>query len=675
MPQTTTTVMRQQQEEDEAEEVDEGFILLPREDDRTTTPPLPHDNGGHGLELLDLNEECLLQVLSHLPSERDLVRVSLVCSMLARLAEDPSLWKVLFQRRWPLLFSRNAPSFSSFSSLHPQSQEEGEEREEEEDNGGQEADDKPQQPQQRKAAEGKEDHKTDWKARYKRCASRYLRGRVFNRNPVMGIKELVQEGYLDTPQAVAQYLYSNERLDKSKVGLYLGYHFPSISHIDSMHSGGNHWTREDELRVLPEYVKIFDKELRTNDCIDVALRHFLSKFMLTGEAQQISRILETFSARWFAVNPSHPCADVDAAYILCYAVVLLNVDLHNDLVQQKMRFREFVRALSGSNAGQDFPLAYLAGIYKRILEHQFKLGQSELGPMDKEGWLYWKQDGWLSSWVWPWYRVWCSFELQQDDHTSSTSSSSSLSLETARRNDEQQFSSSLRSHLSKKTKRKVDLVMHFDKNKSEFCARISSIQDYRSFITEEKEHQYINNTTNNHSNTTENNGIHDSGKVRSYHSFLLVKESEEEEDDEDEETKRINATGCVMPSISLLSSSSPSSSSPDSNVSQKKVTTSHVFCAESEELREVWMGVFDAIRREKEEAKRRVTTAKEKKKEETEEEKRQKWVEYYEAYSLPSSSSSSSALLRRPSVFSLGEASTEQQKAEDQATQEKEDQH
>jgi brefeldin A-resistance guanine nucleotide exchange factor 1 len=80
-----------------------------------------------------------------------------------------------------------------------------------------------------------------------------------------------------------------------------------------------------------------------------AMRELLETFRLPGEAQQISRITETFAEIYFASKPGflffstleynrsrHLPAEIksqDAVYVLAYSVIMLNTDLHNPQVR------------------------------------------------------------------------------------------------------------------------------------------------------------------------------------------------------------------------------------------------------------------------------------------------------------------------------------------------------
>ena len=86
-------------------------------------------------------------------------------------------------------------------------------------------------------------------------------------------------------EAVATWLMSAKGLSKRKVGEYLG----GIDPFQQM--------------VLDAFMRHPDNNF-TGMALDEALRALLVKFRLPGEAQQISRVLESFGARLHGCNPS-----------------------------------------------------------------------------------------------------------------------------------------------------------------------------------------------------------------------------------------------------------------------------------------------------------------------------------------------------------------------------------
>ena len=99
-----------------------------------------------------------------------------------------------------------------------------------------------------------------------------------------------------TPLSVAVFLYQTKGLDKALVGDYLAE--PPDSHPFNT-------------RVRNVYVTLFDFKGMT---FDGALRLFLSKFRLPGEAQKIDRLLEAFADRLYAAY--HPDDEAAAAAVV-----------------------------------------------------------------------------------------------------------------------------------------------------------------------------------------------------------------------------------------------------------------------------------------------------------------------------------------------------------------------
>ncbi|DAZ95197.1 TPA: hypothetical protein N0F65_013042 [Lagenidium giganteum] len=172
----------------------------------------------------------------------------------------------------------------------------------------------------------------------------------FNSNPILGISYLVQHGHVNkgTPADIARFLHEHsDQLDKKMVGDYLG-------------SACN-------APVLQEYVNAMEFQ---GVAIDAAIRRFLGDLRLPDESQKIDRILEKFGER-FAVT----CAsNAEAAFMLAFAVVLLQTDLHSPRVAEavKMSKTQFVlitRDIDDAAFSED----YLGGIYDRIKETPLSL--------------------------------------------------------------------------------------------------------------------------------------------------------------------------------------------------------------------------------------------------------------------------------------------------------------
>ena len=111
--------------------------------------------------------------------------------------------------------------------------------------------------------------------------------------------------------------------------------------------------------------------------LDEALRAFLQSFRLPGEAQKIDRMMEAFAKAFHAVNPA-PFANADAAYVLSFAIIMLNTDAHSKQVVNKMTLEQFVSNNRGINNGENIPRPYLEHVYASITGNEIRmLGGSE----------------------------------------------------------------------------------------------------------------------------------------------------------------------------------------------------------------------------------------------------------------------------------------------------------
>ncbi|CAL1569300.1 unnamed protein product [Knipowitschia caucasica] len=111
-----------------------------------------------------------------------------------------------------------------------------------------------------------------------------------------------------------------------------------------------------------EYLKHFDFRGQT---LDEALRSFLSVVVLIGESQERERVLNHFSNRYHCCNQG--CFHCSGCVLaLTCAVMLLNTDLHGQLVGKSMSSSKFVSNLDGMNEGENFNKDLLKSLYNSI---------------------------------------------------------------------------------------------------------------------------------------------------------------------------------------------------------------------------------------------------------------------------------------------------------------------
>nr|BAC79659.1 putative guanine nucleotide-exchange protein GEP2 [Oryza sativa Japonica Group]BAD30105.1 putative guanine nucleotide-exchange protein GEP2 [Oryza sativa Japonica Group] len=174
----------------------------------------------------------------------------------------------------------------------------------------------------------------------------------FNRKPARGIEYLLLNKLIENnATSVAHFLKSNSSLDKAMIGEYLGQH------------------EEFPLAVMHAYV---DSMKFSGLKFDAAIREFLKGFRLPGEAQKIDRIMEKFAERYCADNPGL-FKNADTAYVLAYAVIMLNTDAHNPMVWPKMSKSDFVRMNTASDAEECAPKELLEEIYDSIVQEEIKM--------------------------------------------------------------------------------------------------------------------------------------------------------------------------------------------------------------------------------------------------------------------------------------------------------------
>ena len=133
--------------------------------------------------------------------------------------------------------------------------------------------------------------------------------------------------------------------------------------------------------------------------LDNAMRHFLTAagFRLPGEAQKIDRIISTFAQCYWADNQGDilrcPFQDEDMVYLVAFAVIMLNTDLHRANIPssgskksgglKKMTKQQFIHNLRGVNKDKQHQQhqmqlealsdTYMASIYDSIASMPIEL--------------------------------------------------------------------------------------------------------------------------------------------------------------------------------------------------------------------------------------------------------------------------------------------------------------
>ncbi|KAF4550226.1 Protein transport protein SEC7-like protein [Elsinoe fawcettii] len=177
--------------------------------------------------------------------------------------------------------------------------------------------------------------------------------RQFNFKPKRGIKSLIQGGFIpsDSPHDIAQFMLTNEKVNKKSLGEFLG--------------EGD----AENIAIMHEFVDQMD--FTKTRFVD-ALRKFLQTFRLPGEAQKIDRLMLKFAERYTSGNPN-AFANADTAYVLAYSVIMLNTDQHSSNVKKRMTPEDFIKNNRGINDNADLPEEYLKGIFEEIASNEIVL--------------------------------------------------------------------------------------------------------------------------------------------------------------------------------------------------------------------------------------------------------------------------------------------------------------
>ena len=227
---------------------------------------------------------------------------------------------------------------------------------------------------------------------------------LFNTKSSTGIQFLVSSGIIAepvTPRSIASFLRNGlvVGLDKKEVGVYLG----ELGKPAVAGKSPKVWERDwFHKEVLQEFCSLFHFDRQS--LLD-GLRMFLAAFRLPGEAQQISRIVQSFAdscgnlceeSKKGALNifSDDPKRASDVAFLLAFSIIMLNTDQHNDNIKEDRRMKksDFVKYNTDygkdiTDPGKELPREYLEAIYDSIREEEIKTeGEGADGSMTVERW-------------------------------------------------------------------------------------------------------------------------------------------------------------------------------------------------------------------------------------------------------------------------------------------------
>lgn len=175
------------------------------------------------------------------------------------------------------------------------------------------------------------------------------------------MKHLTTSGVVrDSPHDIAAFLLNGKGLSLSQIGNFITDLRKPLS-----------------MAVLEEFMKQIDF---TSLPFEQALRHFISKLRLPGEAQKIDKLMEAFAERYCECNPGTISDTQDTIYVLAFSVIILQTDLHNPQIKlhRKMDLESFIQNNRGIDNGNDLERSLLEAIYEGVKKEPIISGRDHL---------------------------------------------------------------------------------------------------------------------------------------------------------------------------------------------------------------------------------------------------------------------------------------------------------
>ena len=239
----------------------------------------------------------------------------------------------------------------------------------------------------------------------------------FNQKPKLGIQHLLQselkKSYLSNNNNNninnnndTNTTSNNEKDDDTiNINIIVEFLHKHASHLNRT-LVGEYISEPDEFssKVLMAFIEYLDFEDME---FDNALRTFLSKFRLPGEAQKIDRIMEKFAHHYYEQNEKNNIFPTeDQAYLLAFSLIMLNTDLHNPSIKHKMTSEQFVKNNTDTGLEHDLDPEFLAKMYNCIKEKEIKMENEDTAFGNsvavKMGWMT-KQGGRIKTWKKRWF--------------------------------------------------------------------------------------------------------------------------------------------------------------------------------------------------------------------------------------------------------------------------------
>lgn len=187
----------------------------------------------------------------------------------------------------------------------------------------------------------------NWRKEFtRRFLTRVLETQQFNKNPsiIPGLLD-TQFSATFTKERYILDLIQDSNVTRESRGIYL--------------------CRSDKMatKVRAEYFNTFDFHGKTVLHVLAILLFFVQ---LPAQASVLSVFVQPLADRYLICNPDSVFKNRDAVEILAFGILMLNTDLHNSAVKDKMTLAQFIHNLAGINGDEDLPHAMLVDIYRGI---------------------------------------------------------------------------------------------------------------------------------------------------------------------------------------------------------------------------------------------------------------------------------------------------------------------
>jgi len=220
-----------------------------------------------------------------------------------------------------------------------------------------------------------------WAAMYReRFSKRSKEIATFNENPseIPGLAELQQISEDQQPKGASEkYILDflkERRISRIARGVYLSYEDTRISGL------------------LAAYFNTFDF---TGQTVLDALTDLVMYVQFPSHFSVITKFMLFFSERYYACNSIDSIfKTTDAVYVLAFGIIMLNTDLHNPAVKNKMTLAQYIQNSRGINDGTDLPQDLLTDIYAKLKEKPLVWNKGvQPNQFDSSLW------SWVSDWI------------------------------------------------------------------------------------------------------------------------------------------------------------------------------------------------------------------------------------------------------------------------------------